>query len=398
MRKYQTGQETFKYFLIWVIALLALKFYTVFLNYSLGRAVALLAVIIVISIYPVFAIYDKSSSFKRHFNWPILLMTLGVIASSFAADLFYSQPLKGTLFQENVFYLYAFYFLLHKLKPTPEKIVNIIVGIGLIYCFIYFIQYLLYPRLIIGSIIMKDRGTLRIFLPGSEFLVAAYFIELNRYFNYKKIKYLLWMIPMFVVFLLLGTRQVLATVVLLTLLNILLSKKIKSKFWMFFILALCIVPIFFIFQDIFIKMFEVTQKQSKNASGNIRVQAATYFMFHFNNNRLWMLTGNGYPDPHASYGRDLSFLTGAKGYFLADIGIIAEFFMFGIFYVIGKIGFLIMFAKGKFKEEFSFIRYFALADILTIVTGLTFNADTIIFYCILMYIFDLNKRILQTET
>jgi len=372
--------------------LLSIKFYGLFISMILGKALIMSGAIIVFILYLLNIVYFKSKDVEKGFSIPVFLIFISLIISTFAASYFYDQSLFSTLISQFDLYLFLFYFLLHKMKPKPEDLTNMIVIIGLIYCLIYFIQFAVYPKVIVICSMFKDRGTLRIFMPGIGSMVSAYYILLSRFIASKKPKFILLLMPTVVVLFLLGTRQALGIVALMTILMILFSKKIKSKFLIFVLIFICILPVFLIFQEIYYNMFNVSKTQSAHFQDYVRVKAAQYYLFNFNHNPIWMLVGNGMPAGQSSYAIAIERLQKTTGYYLNDLGLIGDFFRYGALYAVVIVYILFRLARIKLDEKFSFIRYNAITDILAIFVGSGMQSQTIVLLCMSFYIADINRK------
>ncbi len=388
-------KHNFKYLLIWALSVVSVKFYTLFIPDGVSKALVLAGTGVIVLFIFISLIYDRSKSFPMRYSWMIAFLFLSLATSTIAASYFHGQGFAGTLIAQYDFYFFSFYFLLHKLKPHPDKLLQMLVVLGVVFCIVYFVQWTIFPRIILNSKVFLDRGTVRIFMPGAGFLFCAYFLMLSGFFITKKPKYLLWLLPFLAIVFLLGTRQVLASIAFLTILNVMLSKTVKSKVLIYFLIVLCFIPVYFLFQGIFTQMMEVTSDQSSNVSDNIRLKAAGYFLFEFNKNPIWMLFGNGAPDYHSAYGRFITHLTETFGYYQSDIGIIGDFTKFGIFFVIGQLSIMILLIRSKVEEKYKFILYNILSFLMTMFTGSGLHASTISILCIMMYITDVSHYYAQ---
>ena len=235
---------------------------------------------------------------------------------------------------------------------------KIFIWLGYVYCILYTVQWVIFPRQIIYTNMLFDRGTVRIFMPGSGYLFSAYFIMLGRFFFTKNLKYIAGLVPYLIILLLMGTRQMIGSLALATLINVLLSRTIKSKFFMYMLIALCLIPFYFIFQDIFDQMLSVTLEQkSEGITANIRYQAIIFYMFNVNTNPLWILIGNGMPDVLSAYGKIISSYGQNMGLYLQDIGLFSDLFHFGIILVIAKLSIYFRLVRWPLLERYTFIRY-----------------------------------------
>ncbi|MBN1415979.1 MAG: hypothetical protein JW973_12820 [Bacteroidales bacterium] len=379
--------------LIWLIALCSLKFYTFLIPMIVAKSLALLGVVLVLGLIIIHLVYGNGLVIRKRFRIETVMIFIALIISVFAAKFFHEQSISLTLFSQYEFYLFLFYFLLHKMRPDPDKLMNMFIWLGYIYAFIYFLQYVAYPAQIVTSKTIFDRGTVRVLMPGTEYMVATWFILLSRYFRTKKIINIIGLLPFIIILIFLAVRQLIAATALLTLLNILLSKTLKSKVLVAFLIVLTIIPFYFLFQGIFDQLLEVSHKEtSASLQNNVRFLAAKYFLFDHNHNPLWILTGNGMPDQKSAYGKFLWQLSEKLGYYMSDVGIIGDFSKFGILFALAEISFLAKLSLYRCREKYSFIRYSALMSIMTLFTGAGLGASGIVKMCFLFYIMDADKH------
>lgn len=378
--------------LIWCIALCSVKIFTFLVPFAIAKGFALAGSFLVIILLAMHIVYGKRSNIKKNFHIEIALILAALLLSAFAAEFFNDQSALSTIFYQYEFYMIFLYYLIHRIKPDPDKLLNVFLGMGYLYAAVYFLQYMAYPAEIVSSRFTESRGSVRINMPGSGFMFAGWFILLSRFFEKKDIKYIIALIPFIIVTILLASRQVLASMTLFTLLNILLSKQIKSKVLMYVVIALAIIPFYFLFQDVFNQIFEVTQRQQANMGKNVRLLASRYFLFDLNHNPLWILTGNGNPAPHSEYGDFLIRISDELGFYQSDVGIIGDFSKFGILFGLAEVIFLLKLVFYKVNEKYSFMRYFALASIMTIAVGAGMGAESFAIFCLMFYIVDIDKQ------
>lgn len=337
-------------------------------------------------------IYDRSRTFHMGFKREAWAMVIPLFIGLFSAKFFHEQSFAITIIAQHGVYFILFYFLLHKLKPHPEILMTIFIWLGYVYCILYTIQWAIFPRQIIFANMLFDRGTVRIFMPGPGYLFSGYFILLGRFFFTKNLKYIAGLIPYLIILLLMGTRQMIGSLVLATLINVLLSRTIRSKFFMYLLIASCLIPFYFIFQDIFDQMLSVTVEQkSEGITANIRYQAIIFYMFNVNKNPLWILVGNGMPDVLSNYGKMISSFGQNMGFYLEDIGLFADLFHYGIILVIAKLSIYIRLVRWPLLEKYTFIRYNVITILLTLFTGGGLNSSVLALTCMMMYIADISK-------
>jgi hypothetical protein len=237
-----------------------------------------------------------------------------------------------------------------------------------------------------------DRGTLRIFLAGGGYLVISFFIWLYLLFRAYNTRYVIYLLAALGIFVLLGTRQVIASVLILTILFILQSKVVKSKLLIFSLIAIGVIPVYIIFQDIIYAMFEVTIEQSQAVESNVRVKAIDYFLTEFYPNKIAYFTGNG-ANGNSVYGLRIIRIMKEYGYYQADIGILGEYTKYGVLFVLGVIIILYRALTVKIPEKIMFVKYNFLGILMTSLTGggaFGSSGTNILINCMLLYLVDLH--------
>lgn len=382
-----------------IIILCSLKFYGfVFIPEVILKASEWLGIGLIIALIVIFLVYNKDKSIKKHFTLPIILIFISVLISMFGSYIFHDQSFIITAYEQRAIYFYLIYFLLPFMKIEGDFIIKTIASFALVYIVIYLLQFFIYPVQITDNKMFLNRGTLRIFLIGSGYLVISYFIWLYLAFRNYKVKHMLFLLFALAIFVLMGTRQVLATIVLLTLLYIIQSKQIKSKFLLFMLIGVALVPVFFLFQNIILAMFEVTREQSQNLEGSIRFEAAKFYLTKFYPDDLAYVIGNGAPGS-SIYGLRLIRYSEEFGYYLSDIGLIGEYIKYGIVYVIGVFIILYRVFRKQLPEKLMFIKYNFLGIVLTLVTGggaFGSSGANVLTNCLLLYLIDLHHSENQT--
>ncbi|HYX07027.1 MAG TPA: hypothetical protein VE912_09880, partial [Bacteroidales bacterium] len=192
-----------------LIVLLSLDFFKLsIIPDPVQKSFEFLGIGLTLFFFILYYLYDRNPGIPENYQGPVIMIILSVFISMFGAMNYHEQSFGLTLWGERFVFFYFFYFLLSKLRIEPDYIIRVAVIIGFSYMFIYMAQYILFPREILSARMFMDRGTLRIFMPGSNYLVFGYFICLYYFFrNYRKI-YVIYLILSLVIYILLGTRQV----------------------------------------------------------------------------------------------------------------------------------------------------------------------------------------------
>jgi hypothetical protein len=352
----------------------------------------LLGAILIIGLLVLHLIYGGTIKFKLHFKFEILLLLTAVFASMFMAKIFHGQSIPTTLLVQRFMYYLLFYFLLAYLRIDKYELMRIIVYFAIAYFFIYLIQYTVYPTKIFRGRASLDRGTIRIFLEGYIFLISAFFIGLFQFYNFNKLKYGAMFGMVAIILVLQGTRQSMASAALLTIVSIIFSKQAKSKFLYMILMVISVIPIFILFQDIFMNLLEVTEHEQSKTTDNVRIRAATFFLTEFMPDKLSYFLGNGASSANEEYGRLMEMYADVYGFYRSDIGLIGSYVTFGALFTIGELAIYFKVFRKKFPDEVVFIKYVFAFQFLKILSGSDpfSGMSGIVAYTILLYLFDVS--------
>jgi len=229
--------------------------------------IGLLVLIIVLQ-----SVYNREAGFKLNFKWEITAIFIALLLSVLMAYSGHGQSFSITIIAQRFMYFYLFYFALHQIRIPDFELENIMLYLASIHAIFYIIQFLAYPTILFDVRVASDRGTIRIFLQGLTYVILAYFYTLHKLYDNFRLSRLLFLLFLFSIFILMGTRQLIFTMFMLTMINVLLSNKVKSKTLIFSIVVLATIPVFFMFQNIFLNMFKLSETQSAAFADDIRVR------------------------------------------------------------------------------------------------------------------------------
>jgi hypothetical protein len=350
--------------------------------------VVLMAVIIILDY-----IYFRTSKIKRNHDGILGLIFTGVITSILSAYIFHGQGVALSVWVGHSVFYYLLYYFLHIIKLKPKELTQLIVAVGLIYFGAYILQYVLYPFTLFNFRIQESRGTIRIFLHGSTFLLFAYYYFINKFYLENKFKHIALALVLFLFFILNGSRSTLLIVVAITAISLVLSKKVKSRFLIIFLFVIAGSSMIIAFQDIFIALLEVSSEQMGQETEDIRVRAMRFFMTKFQPNNWTYILGNGAGHQASAYGMQIYSYKVLYGFYQSDIGIVGEFSIYGAIFVLGGIAAFISIFRRKLSPEFRFMKFY-IADLsLSLTTGMTFSVAYFIVITVCMfYIIDYLKH------
>lgn len=365
---------------IWCI-ILFYCFYTQFfsasflLNITIYRDLVVVANLLICALFLPYAINSHSDTVSKQVWYLCLLFTFGLLWGWLYWDEGLYTGLKTTFRAQGIFTL-LFYFIYKRFQVSYEAVIKVIFSIACIYSLCYMIGVLTYPDQLFGASLnfdesvfeknLEDRGVLRLFLQGADFIVLAIFYLLIRYKD-KRICYL-WLIPLFVMLVLRGTRTPLIVTGLMCLLYYL--KSIKSKIVSISILVFAVLS-FNVVNDALlnstsdnsiVKYVQLTSNQMENNDSkgveDIRVQMSKYMLTELDaNDPVCIFIGNGIPSGGRLQSR-LTALENNNSFWVVDVGLIVIFVYFGIVGLLVYLGLLVMIIKLKVDTKYYFAKMY----------------------------------------
>jgi len=308
------------------------------------------------------------------FIFPIQMISISIVISIVTSYISWGQGLTYSVSTVPCLICLVFFYLLRKNFPLI-KIETIVLFYGSLYIILYLFQFLHSNVVYFGFTeeFKEDRGVTRILFPGAGIFFLAFFISLNKVSEKSRYR------GFFVLFLILGmavtvlqvTRQSIALLLIITFFHFVKKVSFVKK---------AIITIFFSFLVIFLLnsdnpisrgMLETQKETVSDGDKYIRVLSGSYFLNDFSPNLLSRIFGNGLPNNTSKYGKFTKSLEENYGYYMADVGLIGLYAMFGIFAVLG---YIIIFAKSLFMkvpENYSYLKYYMW---MLLATCLTSNA------------------------
>jgi len=385
----------------WVVLVIILCSTSLYKVSALGRlqdvaelaGAGLIVVLIIIHLA-----YSGQKAIKNNFIFPVTLILLSVGTSMIMAYYSRNQGFAQTLFAQRAMYYYLFYFLLHQLKIKPKDIEKVFIALGLLYVLLYLVQFTLYPKILFDGYVRSDRGTIRIYLPGLDYMAIAFFIGIQYFFRTNRFKFLLLVLLIFVIYILTGGRQTMAVVVLIAIVFLVVDKKVKSRFLLGFLGLIGIVAGFFIFQSIFEAILVESRSDARLGDDYIRLKAAEFFLTDFFKSPMAYITGNGMYFNTSSYGKEITYNMVHRHYVLGDVGLIGNYALYGAFFVWGVLLICYKALKLKIEPAYIYIKLMFVNLIISMVIagGLT-HADTACFVVLMIYMIDVSRLQLKQE-
>ena len=345
--------------------------------------------------------YSKDS-LSLSIKYVLLIIVLNIIPSFLVSgqSLYYS--LRGSTYGFSL--CMYFWFVYHKI--SSRSVVQAFLIILISYIVLHLLALSTFPNHLFGyneNLIdraesdMVIRGVVRIGVPGQDFVILAIFVVLN--LSRVNKKYLLFLIPLFVMLILRGTRTPLIITIILSLFYLVW----KCKYKILVIIACClsyvIIPIIYDSiknsnsENIIVNYVQMTDEQLNSEDEDIRIKMSKYYLFDFNDNILAVLIGNGVPQGNSNYEYRVLKNSYNNAYYLSDVGIVQIYVYYGILGLIAYLLLLIKILRTKVDPKYEFAKLFVMYYYLTLFSGnyLVQNAFYLAFGLYLMEINRINR-------
>lgn len=375
-----------------IIILCSVSFFRFSALGSLQKLAEIAGIGIIFLFMLIYLAYGNHSGVKKQFIIPIVLIIFSFFTSVLMAEYIHNQGFGKTIYAQRALFYYLFYILLHQMKIKIRDLEFIFYAFGIIHIVFYLVQYFAYPTIIFDGYVREMRGTVRIYLSGADYMVFAMFISVQKFFRTNQIKHAVFPFISLSIFVLLGGRQTLATMVFTIVLFFLVDRRVQSRGLLITLGLIGAVALFVIFRPVFEALLVQTHHDAQAAEDYIRIRAAKFFLTDFMEHPLAYITGNG-SAYSSSYAREMGKYAQYRGYYIGDLGLIGNYVEYGLFFVLGVIGICIKALKIKIEENHIYIKYFFVAVILSLVTGGGFaKTDTICAIILLLYILDVSHH------
>lgn len=344
-----------------------------------------------------FLFYVTNRSLKNpsvRFSKVFVYFLYSVLISSFLCALFWRQDFIVTL-TSLVSYFYLFiYFVLLQLRISYRYLLRIIHVVAIVYAACFLIDTFSTEQLF-G---LKERneayGLIKTTFPGRSFMYVSFFVLIERIFKEKRIRLILMMLFYVPVFLLMGRRVMLFSLILGFIVMYIYYFKLSVATIFKFTLGAgaVIIGIFNYFENAIMEVINSTNEQISLAENYVRVQSFNFYMFNFSPNWFCEIFGNGFPSYRSTYGLYVKSIQENKGYWMADIGLFGFHVQFGILGVLAIVLIIRNFLKtrGVYSIYFLGIGTFFIPMALGNVEIVKY--DTFLVFGLLMYLYELELK------
>lgn len=370
-------------------------FYIIFLPRGLILLLSFACTALVVVTVLLASIYDYGKRFNPNFSPGVILILLSTFLGMLGAYIGHDQGFLLSFWVSSPMLLYFFYFFLHTTRVRPEELERLLIAMAVLWMAIWILQWAIFPTKLFDVRVESSRGTVRVFLPGRAFAALMYFYFLQMFFKTNKLKYTVFILGYIIITLLSGTRSSILPLLLITIINLLYSKRVKSRLLISFFITVSIIMVFFIFQDMIMGLVEISQEQASQEEEDVRSRSTRFYLTEFYPNKINYAIGNGASHMANAYGLKVMYYQTVYGYYLSDIGIIGDYVKYGIFYLIGV---FVIFRKlfiAKIEPKYNYFKYYGLLLILDEILGGAFGRPTsFIVVLTMLYIMDVSSYLL----
>lgn len=269
-----------------------------------------------------------------NFKIEILCFLLLPLISGLSASINYNQTFIQNLNLWFTSLIWTIYFSLHIHKISTSTIEKFMFVMSLIVLLLQICGQILGYKIGVQTNpneIEIRNGLLRLRY-DTTMAMFCLFLFWYRFLNYMNIKYLLQSVLMLISIYLSLTRLRIFAALLPLFFSLFTIKYRKRRLQLFLTLSILIFLLYYFRENLFGFFIEKTTNDAVNDS-NIRDYSIIYFWKDITDNWVKILIGNGIPHQDSLLGKHLQRIN-SMGYYADDVGIIGQWWYFGILYII----------------------------------------------------------------
>ncbi|TVZ16940.1 hypothetical protein [Maribacter sp. MAR_2009_72] len=319
------------------------------------------------------------------------LFCIGIVLSMFSALIYHEQALLNTAISQRAIYNFIYFFVFLIVHPTEKELMYSL-KYGVFFTIVFFGLSVFFPHIFVSndyidSRIDAENMDLGYVQTGMLISLLYFYYLANKIMKYNSLKLFAFLTIILLYFILLQNRSVLILVVpvyVFTAIKIKGIKKIGVYLFAIFVFSFALSFV----NKIFNYLLEETISQLEDSNYN-RWQAIEFFVYEFNEgNIVRQIFGNGKPTFVGDYIDKLSRAVIERGAYVSDIGLIGNWFLYGVIPII-----VIIVIGGQiiFKKTFSnYLKIFT-CHLFIVPTIFTFDSSSgaflfsLYFYLYLFY-------------
>lgn len=296
--------------------------------------------VVLLLLIPTVIVFQSSVPGSPLIKATIVLMILQFI-SMFGALVLHNQSLTDSFIVTCYALVFLLFPLMYILELDERALIRLCFVLGIWSVFISFVQQFTWPNYLFGALGETEEGeanmrngVIRYGLTGRGMSLLMLLYSFQKYLDEGKSKYLICMIIGLVGTYLSCTRQVMVGTVGCLLVGLYL--KGKMKVWTFAGILFVGLVIYHYSDVLFSEYAEMTEEQMNSDEEYIRFVAYRFYGVEYNKGEpLAFLVGNGLPrQDHSAYGDEMLNYRENFGLYQSDIGLVGEYSLHGIFYVL----------------------------------------------------------------
>lgn len=356
-------------------------------------------IFVLLSSLPLFISFIKNNNKQLVFKKYIILLGIALFLNIIATYINRGQDFYWSFRTGNLinFYPILLYFYLANNKIKLDSLERIIGSLYILFCICYIIQYLILPHEIF-KLSNFTESEKRFRMHGQAIATLGYFYFLNKYMIGKKSIYLIYCFLGICVFIMLGFRSLLLSLLICSVFMFYRTSKITLKSLLSFICLLG-AAIFLLYQFDFTKntiesIINRNQEQTFQNEDYIRVQQFQYFTQEHFKNFSDFFFGSGFPSEQSSYGKYMLNLQQYNQYgeYVASVGAWFDWGLIGLSWVAGIPTVTILMTIAikailkKVDKQYYYFSFFYLFLILSSITTIEFFRNgAFVFHAMALY-------------
>jgi hypothetical protein len=337
-----------------------------------------------------------------NFRNAIIVYFIGLIINIFACYINHGQSMLDSFLLFGSFYFILFYFSLHEMQISRKYLEDVIIIFAILYSVFYLLQVSAYPRAIFNSDMIRDRGTIRLRIEGNGFLVLAFFLLLNRYLVYQKLKNLFLLGFFFIILMKGGFRSLtFATMFLTAIMVIRLIPYSKKNYFTVILLAVCFAGLMYSrgTSAVIKNMIFTTQKQNNEGDNYIRARCLNYYFTIYPENKSYYIFGGGISEGNSLESRKHQYIEEKFGFYWVDLGLIGFYIVIGAVACLGLLWYTIKAILSKVPADMLYVNfYFFYLLIVSFTTMEIYRSGVFAVEAIVLYLIDINRLENKLET
>lgn len=331
------------------------------------------------------------------FGKNIITLLITTFISFFPTIFILHQPPFTYAIRMLFFCIPLLYFWLKVNKFTKKDVLDVVLPLGFLYCSLMVIQQITYPKILFYNPTPMDEipeaernGLWRIFISGWELGVFFCYYKIYDFFQTKKKSTLIYsLIGLLTIYLGLGRIGYLHCIIAIIIIYIKNGLNDIKTWFKFGIIGICALFVIsninlFISKD----MIEMTES-NLTSDDYVRALSYDYYFNESTSNPIYLLMGHGWPVSGANnkYTKNIDYVQEELHWWITDIGIVGQLFLFGLINIIVMLSTLIKLIKKSIHVKYV-LAYILPSLLFWIIIPIYYTTLHLFILALLMYLTD----------